>query len=177
MGDIKPVCPVKLITGILYSSEASSCAAEKQLVRFFGRIDYKSEPMAFNFTNYYAGEMGPVLHRIFLSFKRLMQPGQLAGVKVITNRLERRLAKKSPILKRVVNIDPGYVTDAKLVLASTKDYGHRIYLSAGIYAEITLCYQKNSFRPHSWTYPDYAAAEYVNIFNCIRDMFMEQRLG
>ncbi|MDD5504554.1 MAG: DUF4416 family protein [Candidatus Omnitrophica bacterium] len=177
MGNIKPVLPVKLVVGILSAHDASFCLAEKQLIRFFGKIDYRTGPMDFNFTDYYTNEMGHGLRRFFLSFKRLIQPGQLAGIKVITNKLERRLAKKALVLKRTVNIDPGYITDAKLVLASTKDYSHRIYLSSGIYAETTLSYQKHSFRPRTWTYPDYACSEYVSVFNHIRDIFMSQRPG
>jgi hypothetical protein len=175
MGKAEKPCSVKLIAGIISSSEIFSNQAEKKLTRAFGSIDYRSRIIDFNFTCYYTGEMGTALKRYFLSFSRLISPERLSEIKIFTNALETGLAKKTRTLNRPVNIDPGYVTDAKLVLASTKDYSHRIYLARGIYAETTLFYQKNTFRPYSWTYPDYKTVDYIDIFNEIRGIFMRQR--
>jgi hypothetical protein len=175
MGKVQNPCPVKLVAGIISSSERFSCQAEEKLKKAFGSIDYKSRIMDFNFTGYYADEMGPDLKRYFLSFSKLMEPERLSAIKIFSNKLEAGLAKKTPALTRPVNIDPGYINDAKLVLASTKDYSHRIYLSRGIYAETTLFYQKNSFKPYSWTYPDYRTENYIDIFNEMRNIFMQQR--
>ena len=79
--------------------------------------------------------------------------------------------------KRSVNIDPGYLDLAKVVLFSTKDYSHRIYLDKGIYAEVTLFYKDNRFNPWPWTYPDYRTSEYLGIFKSIREIYKRQRSG
>ena len=175
MGSTECPCPVKLIAGVISSSEIFSNQTEEKLIEAFGSIDYKSKTIDFDFTNYYTEEMGTVLKRYFLSFSKLIDPAHLTDIKIFTNEVERCFSSKTSALKRSVNIDPGYITDAKLVLASTKDYSHRIYLSKGIYAEITLFYQKNTFWPFNWTYPDYRTDDYINIFNDIRDIFMSQR--
>lgn len=175
MGKPEKPFPVKLVTGIISSSQELFEKCEKPLVRHFGEIDYKSKSMDFNFTNYYSEDMGSGLFRRFLSFKNLVDPSRLAAVKILANTLESRLARSSKQAKRPINIDPGYITDAKLVLASTKDYSHRIYIGKNIYAEITLFYQKNTFHPNNWTYPDYRTDEYISIFNDIRAIFMKQR--
>jgi hypothetical protein len=87
---------------------------------------------------------------------------------VVTNALEAKLSKEG---KRTVNIDPGYIDMAKLVLFSTKDYTHRLYLNKGIFAEVTLYYKDDTFNPWPWTYPDYKSSEYIAIFNHIRGLY------
>lgn len=138
------------------------------LKRYFGEVDSQSQEIPFTYTDYYEREIGNNLKRVFVSFKRLIPPSELAKIKNITNRIEDRLAKEN---KRTVNIDPGYVDLAKLVLASTKDYKHRIYLNKGIFAEITLVFQDKSFKAWECTYPDYAGQDYIGIFNKIRDIY------
>jgi len=175
MGIIEKPHLVKLITGILVSSDEAFHKAEKALCRKFGRIDYKSKGIDFDFTDYYKEDMGSGLKRYFLSFEGLIDPVRLPSIKRITNRIEEQISKHAKARKRPVNIDPGYLTDAKLILASTKDYNHRIYLDRCIYAEITLCYQDGDFKSQSWTYPDYKTDEYKRIFRQIRELFMKQR--
>lgn len=186
-------CGVKLIAGIIASSENIFFKTEEALQRIFGPLDYRSKTIKFDFTDYYQRDMGPDLKRRFVSFERLIDPIALSRIKLITNRLERRLSKDiNPVrnivsegdneisngvksVRRAVNIDPGYITGAKLVLASTKDYSHRIYLEKGIYAEVTLYYKKGSFRYWDWTYPDYKTEDYIRIFNEIRSIYMRQK--
>lgn len=127
--------------------------------------------MAFDYTDYYNEEFGSPLKRQFISFKKLINPDELAGIKVATNRLEKKLSHNS---SRIINIDPGYLDMAKLVLATTKDYKHRIYLSKGIYAEVTLRYENKTFQPWEWSYPDYRTAQYLAIFNQIRQIYSSQ---
>jgi hypothetical protein len=115
--------------------------------------------------------MGSGLSRAFISFKDLISPKDLSRVKVITNRIEEKLSLKG---KRLVNIDPGYLDAARLVLASTKDYAHRIYLDKGIFAETTLIFKGHSFKNLEWTYPDYKSEKYLEIFNSIREIFLRQ---
>ncbi len=171
MGKINKVLPVKLISGIIAGDTKNFAAVEKALSKRFGPIDYKSPIYDFNQTDYYQKEMGPGLKRRFVSFLRLMDPLRLPSIKLYTNKIEKRLSENN---NRRVNIDPGYITAAKLVLASTKDFSHRIYLQDGIYAEITLYYKDRSFRTLEWTYPDFKTPEYIETFNHIRNFFMRQ---
>ena len=175
MGKVFSPHQVKLITGIITSSEDIFNKAERALSRYFGPVDFKSQIIDFDFTDYYEKEMGKGLKRRFISFKKLIDPARLPRIKLLANRLEERLSQGKGQIKRAVNIDPGYITDAKLVLASTKDYNHRIYIDKGIYAEVTLYYQDDSFQAWGWTYPDYKSRYYITVFNQIRSIFIKQR--
>ena len=170
MGQIRKPPAVKLITGFIFKQEGAYERAKNILQRKFGRIDFESEILAFTYTDYYKDEFGTDLKRRFVSFKKLVSPYSLAQIKIATNKIEQRLAKNS---LRVVNIDPGYLTLAKLVLVSTKDYSHRIYLGRGIYAEITLIFKNGTFIPLDWTYLDYKTPEYISIFTQIRKIYSE----
>jgi hypothetical protein len=162
---------VKLIIGFIFKEEGFLKKAEGILLRHFGAIDLESPILPFDYTDYYQKEIGSGLSRKFVSFKKLIPSQKLASVKILTNKIEEKLSLKG---RRRINIDPGYLTLAKLVLASTKDYSHRIHLSNGIFAEITLCYQNKIFQPREWTYPDYRSAEYLHIFNDIRNIYAQQ---
>ena len=175
MGTILKTHPVKLISGVIASSTAFFSETEKKLTKSFGPIDYRSRIIDFDCTDYYLAEMGKDLKRRFFSFKKLIDPVKLSEIKLKTNKVELLFAKSTRARKRTVNIDPGYINDAKLVLASTKDYNHRLYIANGIYQEITLTFQSSSFRPFDWTYPDYRTDDYIVIFNHIRELFMNQR--
>jgi len=175
MGVIINPYPVKLISGVIASSPVLFSEIEKKLTKSFGAIDYRSCIIDFDCTDYYSAEMGKDLKRRFFSFKKLIDPGKLSELKLKTNKMELLFAKSTRARKRIVNIDPGYINDAKLVLASTKDYNHRLYIANGIYQEITLTFQSSSFRPFDWTYPDYRTDDYIVIFNHIRELFMNQR--
>lgn len=173
MGTAKIPLPVKLIIGIITNNLELVEKVKQKLSEPFGPVDYLSEVIPFVHTNYYAKEMGAPLWRRFLSFERLISPDQIADIKLITNELENQFA--SPITKnRNINLDPGYISLSKLVLASTKDYSHRIYLGKGIYAEATLKFVKGSFTPFEWTYPDYRTEKYISTFNQIRQIYFNQ---
>ena len=171
MGQIKKYLPVKLIVGFIYKKEALLNKTKRLLKRRFGKIDFESQALVFNHTDYYRDEIGEPLQRKFISFQKLITPTDISVIKAITNRLENKLSEES---RRLINIDPGYIDLAKLILASTKDFRHRIYLDKGIFAEITLFYQNNTFQPWEWTYPDYRTAEYIAIFNKIRKIYAGQ---
>lgn len=149
-------------------------AAQQELVAQFGPVDYESTLMAWEFTDYYSGELGENLSRKFVAFERLIDPERLAEVKLFTNQLEGRFSEEGA---RRINLDPGYLDSAKLVLATTKDRDHRIYIGQGIFAEVTLHFRGKSFRAWEWTYPDYATPEYIAIFNQIRALYREQLKG
>ena len=170
MGIIKRPGRVKLVAGLLFNDPDRYNAAKKALTKVFGRIDFESGSLDFVHTSYYNEEMGPGLKRRFLSFERLCDLNNICAVKVRTNALEKRYAKEG---RRTINIDPGYLDLSKLVLFSTKDYSHRIYLGKGIFAEVTLFYQGNNFNPWPWTYPDYKSKEYLDIFRTIRKLLQK----
>ncbi|MCD6228985.1 MAG: DUF4416 family protein [Candidatus Omnitrophica bacterium] len=162
---------VKFICGFIYSNEEDFSKIKRIMERKYKGIDYESEVIDFDFTDYYTKEMGRNLIRKFLSFKVLINPSALLRIKLYTLKLERKFSYQG---KRKVNIDPGYLNDAKLVLATTKDFSHRIYLGKGIYAEVTLSYRKGEFVDFPWTYPDYRTAQYKDIFLRIRSLYLTQ---
>jgi len=171
MGRAREPMPVKLIVSMFGGNHAVLRTAMNALSIRFGDIDYESELLPFDQTSYYEKEFGSSLQRIIVSFATLMMPDGLAEVKVATNHLELAGAVDG---KRRVNLDAGYVSLSKLVLATTKDYSHRIYLASGVYAEVTLRYQGGHFQPWPWTYPDYASPRYLEIFAGIRRRYMAQ---
>lgn len=141
----------------------------------YGEIDAESEVYPFDYTDYYREEMGYGLQKLFISFKSLIPMDSLPQVKLFTNRLEEELGcREGDRLYRRVNIDPGYLTGAKLVLASTKDYAHRIYLGQGIFAEVTLHYRKGGFEHLDWTYPDYRTELAKRFFKRVRERYLQQ---
>lgn len=167
---------VKLIIGLLAKNKKLLNEIEEFFVKKFGKIDYRSGDIDFAYTDYYKKEMGGPLKRRFISFQRLIPPDYIVKVKNTTNRLEQKFSVKiNGEARRQINIDPGYISDSKLVLATTKDYFHRIYMGRGIYAEVTLAWQKGAFRPFEWTYPDYRSNEYAAILCDIRNIFMKER--
>ena len=164
-------CNVKLIVGFIFKDEAALKKAEKLISKKFGAIDLQSRLIAFSYTDYYNKEFGEGLKRKFISLKRLVSPENIYRIKLLTNNMERALSKSG---KRTVNIDPGYLTEAKLVLLTTKDHVHRIYLKNGIYAESTLKFQHGTYVPRETAYPDYKSDDYIEIFNEIRDLYRKQ---
>jgi Domain of unknown function (DUF4416) len=171
MGAAKPPAPVKLIAGLLAASDGLLEQAALTLSECFGKIDATSTAIDWIVSTYYCAEMGPTIRRQFLSFERLIAADELAGAKLATNNMEERWRTSSG---RQVNIDPGYIGATKLVLASTKDSAHRIYLSHGIHAEATLLFVNGTFQPHAHTYPDYAAREALDFFNEVRGIYLQQ---
>ena len=165
--EAEPVC---LIVGLLSAYEPLFAKAEEALCGRCGPLRASSDVMPFAYTDYYEAEMGGGLLRRFLAFETLIPPDRLASIKRWTNDLEKRLAVPPHPVARPINIDPGYLTPAKLVLATTKDQAHRIYLDMGVYAEITLTYRRGlGYQPNPWTYPDYRTEAYRRFFEQVRD--------
>jgi len=165
MGLVRRPHKVNLIVGLLSNDTENLARAKDSLRRIFGRTDFESPITDFDHTEYYKEEMGSPLKRQFLSFKRPFGLKGLCAAKLRTNRLEKRLSRGG---RRTVNIDPGYLDLSKVILFSTKDYSHRVYLDKGIFAEATLFYKDKSFNPWPWTYPDYKTPGYIELFNKIR---------
>lgn len=169
--------PVKLFAGLLGGDVDLLRRARQLLARRFGSVDAESEVWPFEQTDYYEDEMGTGLKRWFVGFEPLVAPGQIAQIKHETNALEQEIADQclAPDIARPVNIDPGYVDLTKLVLATTKDRGHRLYVGHGIYAEVTLQYAGGGWQVQPWTYPDYALPATHAFFLRLRDRLRAQR--
>ncbi|MEA1967787.1 MAG: DUF4416 family protein [Thermodesulfobacteriota bacterium] len=131
----------------------------------FGSIDIISSWIDFNYTDYYYKEMGSPLFRRVIVFTELVEQKSLAKIKEKTNLLEKRWKKDG---NRSINIDPGYLLLSRFILATGKDFSHRIYLDRGIYADLTLVYKQGGYKTLDWTYPDYAAPEMTEFLNIIR---------
>lgn len=175
MGTVHTPAPVQLFCGLLLSPTVPVEVVEATLVQTYGPIVLRSTPVPFTQTDYYTREMGPTLTRQFCAFAHLIPMEALAGMKHTTNHLEATWA--TPEGQRRVNLDPGYLDLAKVVLASTKDHSHRLYIGAGIYAEVTLRYRQRAFQPWAWTYPDYQTATALDFFHQLRALYHTRLRG
>ncbi len=173
MGEIKKPLPEKLIIAFIYKEEEIYNKVKEILLNRFGSIDYESGEINFTWTDYYNEEMGTDLKRRFISFEKLIDPGELSYIKITTNKVEQQFLYENTN-KRRINIDPGILSQGKFVLATTKNYSHRIYIGQGIFAEVTLKYEKKGFVAFDWTYPDYATQEYREILEKIREIYKKQ---
>lgn len=172
MGSLIKQRPVKLVVSLIYKDEARMEIAEKRLVKLYGPLEPLEKTMPFDYTDYYTAEFGGPLVRKMLCFKDPAGIEDIAKIKLASNAIEDELRAEN---KRTVNIDPGYVTEAKLALLTTKDYTHRIYIGNKIFAEVTLHYKNGSFRPWPWTYPDYSTPEMIEYFNTVRGIYLKER--
>jgi len=163
--------PVKLFVSVIAADRGRMAEVIGELAGAFGQPDFVSEVLPFEYTDYYTAEMGTGLVRRFVTFERLIRPEELPAVKLCTNALEERFSEGGA---RRVNIDPGYVARQHLILATGKGYSHRPYIGRGIYADVTLEYRKETYRPFAWTYPDYRAERTVAMLNALRRRYVIQ---
>ena len=164
--------PTKLLASLIFSDNEAISAVSEELSREFGKIDFFSEKFPFLYTDYYQAEMGDNLARRIISFEILINPDSLPGIKLKTNLLESKYPGDNH--GRKINIDPGYLSLSHLILATTKESPHRPYLRDGIYADLTLLYENQTFRALKWTYPDYASQEIIKLMNLIRKKYLFQ---
>ncbi|OGF59947.1 MAG: hypothetical protein A2Y62_07840 [Candidatus Fischerbacteria bacterium RBG_13_37_8] len=173
----------KLICGILYNIDTIHDLGLQKLQSAFGEIDAHLEPhIPFTFTTYYDSQMGGNLIRCFVSFTELVAPSRLAEIKITTNSLEKEInnsfSKENTTANeqqlRLINLDPGLLNPSRLILASAKNYAHRIYLNNGIYAELELLFEKKGAIVLPWTYPDYKTIEYQEFFLTVRKNLLMQ---
>ncbi len=161
MGDIQEPDAVLLVVAGTSRHPAALDWARARMEQHFGPLALVSDAFDFTETAYYTATMGDALKKQFVTTQRLIDPGQLAAIKRETNAWEAEYAALGGHAEpRPLNLDPGYVTPAKLVLASTKDHAHRLYLQDGIYAEVTLAFRHRAWLPMEWTYPDYRRVDY-----------------
>ena len=172
MGEIHPHGLVLPLVAAFSRYEAALDWGRARLAEMFGPVAQASPLFAFTETSYYEPSMGPELKKTFWVFGPHADPSELIAWKLRTNVLEENYARLGLHPEaRPLNLDPGYLTLAKLVLASTKDHAHRIYLGQGIFAEVTLSYKSGQWQPHPWTFPDYRRADYHEFFNLCRRAF------
>lgn len=165
--------PVKLFIGMLSQEISLFDEVGRRLKEIFGPIDLESPVWDWEHTDYYLKEMGRGLKRKFIFFQRLINPEGIAEVKLKTIDIEGKYKKELWGFKsgRRINLDPGYLELAKMVLVSTKDYSHRIYLGKSIYGEVTLIYSGNTYQSLPYTYPDFRTQEYLDIFKKARNIY------
>lgn len=166
---------VKLIIGLIAGRDAWLDRAAELVADRWGPVEVVSDTWDFDWTDYYRPEMGEGLRRRFLAMGPLVDPSVLPDVKCRTNELEVELAALAPAIPRPVNIDPGYVTEANLVLASMKPFSHRICLRDGVYAEVTLLYHRTGWEALPWTFPDFASGRYAPFFDQARESLRAER--
>jgi hypothetical protein len=170
MGKISEFKKVKLFCGLIFSQTAVAEKVKAFLAEQFSAIDSQSAVIPFALTDYYQVEMGAPLFRQFVSFQELLSPEKLPQTKIFTNKLEKQLAIAG---NRTVNLDPGYMSDANVIIATCKNHYHRVPLKRGIYAhlEYVLKNKQLSFLP--WTYPDFQTEPYLAFFRQLFVLFKE----
>jgi hypothetical protein len=174
MGEIHSPLPVKLFVGVLTSIPDIILPVEERLSALFGPSDARSEPFPFDMTRYYDKTMGNPIRRHFIAFANLIEPSVIPDIKKATNELESVFTSEWTSVQRPVNLDPGYVEQSKIILASTKNFYHRILISGGIYAEVTLHFEAGEWRSFPWTFPDFKSGRYSHFFSTLRDSYRTQ---
>lgn len=173
MGHAMQFEPEKLICAILYTNETAANDALLRLKSEFGETDLESDSYCFSdISPYYDGEMRGKVYRKLVAFRDCRNPAELAAIKCFTNALEQESAVSGD---RSINLDPGFVSPGRLSLATTKNAGHRIPLSDGIYAELTLFYARGTWNPFPWTYMDFKLPQVHDFLTQTRKHYMQQR--
>ncbi|HVY54261.1 MAG TPA: DUF4416 family protein [Thermodesulfobacteriota bacterium] len=163
--------PVKLFTGLIYGPESPLDECIRSLREGIGETDFVSPAMPFEYTGYYEEEMGASLRRTLITYKKLIKREEIVEIKVFTNKLEKVFSFEN---KRTINIDPGYIAQEHIILATGKGFSHRPYLGRGVYVDLTLMYKKDEFRVLEWTYPDYGSDEMRDLFRELRHKYVDQ---
>jgi len=168
----------KWIVGLIVAPDLSRPQLFEDVAEMIGKVERSFGPFPFNSTGYYGKEMGENLVRYWLSADGLHDAAGLVALKHRAARVEDRFRRDaSDGGGRRANVDPGYLTAAKLVLSTHKNFSHRIYLGEGVFAEVTLSFSRNRIIHHQWTYPDFRAGLYDQSLKRIRDDYLSQLHG
>lgn len=164
----------KLIIGVIYNDMEVYEKAMEMLKDAFGEVDYESERFSFSkeFSDYYDGELGGEGMRVILSFRKTVDPSRQAEIKIATNEMERILSVDG---NRKINLDPGFISSGRLMLATTKKIGFRIPLEDGIYTELTLFWAKGGWHKLPWTYRDYQSERVQKFLTKVRKAYLDER--
>lgn len=170
MGEPTIHSPAMLLLAAFSRHEEALLWAKQRAEEKWGPIELESPKFEFSETEYYTPTMGPDIKKVFFAFARPFDPADLVDAKLLTNQWEDEYAalKRHPE-QRPLNLDPGYITLGKLILASTKDFAHRIYMNRGIYAEVTLYYKHHRWQHHDYTFADYRREDYQRFFTLCRE--------
>lgn len=175
MWEIQQPHPVKLMIGILAADRRCLDTAGAAVIAAFGQADLTSPVYPFDLTQYYEQQAGADILRQFISIEQPIDPGRLAEIKHQTNQLEKQLAESlKTSYPRPVNLDPGYIEPSKLVLASTKNFAHRVYIGSGMWAEVTLTYNKGLWQVYPYTFPDFKSGRYNDFLSQVREKLVSQ---
>jgi hypothetical protein len=174
MAQPKAFAPVKLVCGVIYQEETLYEEVRRRLIGEWGPVDLESPAFAFDLTDYYKPEMGSNLKRRFISFLGLVAPELLPQAKLRTIEFEEAVRRETGATGRPVNIDPGYLTAAALVMATAKDFSHRIPLGRGIYAHLEFLFTKTGVKTLDWTYPDFRRGPCQEFFRIVREMYLRR---
>lgn len=161
--------PAKLVIGLFMKEKRLVEKITAELIEALGSIDMVSPWFPFDYTDYYESEMNAPLFRRMLTFKELIKQSSLADIKNLTNEIESNYSMEE---KRLVNIDPGYMLKERFVLATGKNFAHRIYIGKKIYADLTLIYTKGDFKKLPWTYPDYSDKNMLSFLIQVRNKYV-----
>ncbi|MFQ5561221.1 MAG: DUF4416 family protein [Nitrospinota bacterium] len=173
MKSIFPVPDSKIFAGILFKEESVRNDAFTLLEKKVGKIISSTVPEPFTWTSYYKKEMGAPLLRQFVLFSKIFLVSRLPSIKLSTNAVEALFFHPGS-QNRQINIDPGYLTLDKAVLATTKNFSHRVHLESGIFSELTYRNIGNTFTCLDWTYPEYRESGTVKLFNGWRDILKKE---
>ena len=174
MSTPRPPDPAKLVISVFMKEKGLLPEVFPRLEAVAGSLDMMSKWLDFDFTDYYYREMGQPLYRKILAFRPLIDQEALAGIKQATNAVEQAFLHKG---NRQINIDPGYLLPSRFILATGKDYSHRIYIGQQIYADLTLMVTKQGFKTLEWTYPDYASSQVVDFLTRVREKYLMDLKG
>jgi len=161
--------PAKLVIGLFMKEKRLIKQVTAELIEVFGSIDMVSPWFSFDYTDYYEPEMNAPLFRRMLTFKELIKQSSLDDIKILTHEIESNYSREE---KRLVNIDPGYILQERFVLATGKNFAHRIYIGKKIYADLTLIYTKGKFKKLPWTYPDYSDKNTLSFLIQVRKKYV-----
>ena len=171
MGKIIEQPPVKLICGFMWNAAVDIRPAIQIIQQNWGRFDAKTPEFDFSHTQYYLDEFGDHLKKQYVSFERMVSIDDIPDIKILSNEIEERFIHNG---SRSVNIDPGYVADAKILMATTKNLAHRTYIGKNIFADLQLIFRRQTYEPTPWTFADMREPRMIEFFNGVREKYIEQ---
>jgi len=171
MAEVKNVLPVKYFAAVLYKEKTCLEQALRSLEEKWGSVDISGEDRLFDVTAYYEPEMGAPLLRRLMSFHSLLCPSLMSDIKLACNQIEQSLSVNQ---KRTVNIDAGYLDHNKILLASAKEAGQKIYIGKGIYADLAGRWKAGRYQPFEWSFPDFKDGRYDKELLKMRTEYLRQ---
>jgi len=172
MARIQKPPPGQLIVSIIYSHIDAVVDALRLLEKQFGRVRCETVDIQYTNTDRYEEEMGSNLVRRLFSFEKLVERDSLPEIKSVCQEIERQLGDQvGDFVFRAANLDPGVLTPDNLVMASNREYNHRIYLADGVFAEIQLIWAHGQFTRLPWTNHDFCDDEVVDFLIRVRQTF------